>query len=98
MPVPRLRDPFPDGCGNANVPAIASAKAATRHGCAIRDLSDVRTLHSTISPLLIGSASFSPEAQIETAAGHAGEGTNKRNYRHLRPDYLAELIDAVESL
>ncbi len=38
-----------------------------------------------------------PEAQIEAAAGHVGEGTNKRNYRHLRPDYLAELIDAVEA-
>lgn len=37
-----------------------------------------------------------PEAQIEAAAGHIGEGTNKRNYRHLRPDYLAELIDAIE--
>lgn len=37
-----------------------------------------------------------PEAQIDAAAGHAGEGTNKRNYRHLRPDYLAELVSAVE--
>lgn len=36
------------------------------------------------------------EAQIEAASGHAGEGTNKRNYRHLRPDYLAELVAAVE--
>lgn len=37
------------------------------------------------------------EAQIEAAAGHIGEGTNKRNYRHLRPDYLAELIESVEA-
>jgi hypothetical protein len=37
-----------------------------------------------------------PEAQIDAAAGHVGEGTNKRNYRHLRPGYLAELIAAVE--
>jgi integrase len=37
-----------------------------------------------------------PEAQIEMAAGHVGEGTNKRNYRHLRPDYLAELMAAIE--
>ncbi len=36
------------------------------------------------------------EGQIDAASGHAGEGTNKRNYRHLRPDYLAELIGAVE--
>ena len=38
-----------------------------------------------------------PEAQIDLAAGHAGVGTNKKNYRHLRPDYLAELIDGVEA-
>lgn len=38
-----------------------------------------------------------PEAQIEAAAGHIGEGTNKRNYRHLRPDYLAELIESIEA-
>jgi integrase len=37
-----------------------------------------------------------PEAQIDAAAGHIGEGTGKRNYRHLRPDYLAELVGAVE--
>ena len=36
------------------------------------------------------------EAQIETASGHLGEGTNKRNYRHLRPDYLAELVEGIE--
>lgn len=39
-----------------------------------------------------------PEAQIETAAGHRGDGTNKRHYRHLRPEYLADFIDGVESL
>lgn len=27
---------------------------------------------------------------------HAPIGTNKRNYRHLRPDYLAELIAGIE--
>ena len=37
-----------------------------------------------------------PEAQIETAAGHLGVGTNKRSYRHLRPDYLGAFIAAVE--
>ncbi|PZU10270.1 phage integrase SAM-like domain-containing protein [Sphingomonas sp.] len=36
------------------------------------------------------------ERQIEMASGHAPIGTNKRNYMHLRPDYLSELIDAVE--
>jgi hypothetical protein len=30
------------------------------------------------------------------AAGHAPIGTNKKNYMHLRPVYLAGLIDAVE--
>lgn len=37
-----------------------------------------------------------PEAQIDFAAGHRGDGTNKRHYRHLRPDYLAEFIAGVE--
>jgi len=37
-----------------------------------------------------------PEAQIDSAAGHAGEGTNKKNYRHLRPGYLKEFIEGVE--
>jgi integrase len=37
-----------------------------------------------------------PEAQIDTAAGHSGESTNKKNYRHLRPEYLRDWIDAVE--
>ena len=38
-----------------------------------------------------------PEAQIETAAGHRGDGTNKRHYRHLRPEYLTQFIDGLES-
>lgn len=37
-----------------------------------------------------------PEAQIDYAAGHRGDGTNKRHYRHLRPDYLREFIAGVE--
>lgn len=39
-----------------------------------------------------------PEAQIETAAGHRGIGTNNRHYRHLRPEYLSDFIDGVEAL
>ncbi|WP_242152707.1 tyrosine-type recombinase/integrase [Sphingomonas sp. BAUL-RG-20F-R05-02] len=38
-----------------------------------------------------------PEAQIETAAGHRGLGTNQKHYRHLRPEYLGDFIDGVES-
>ena len=38
-----------------------------------------------------------PEAQIETAAGHRGQGTNKRNYMHVRPEYLTDFIDGVEA-
>lgn len=38
-----------------------------------------------------------PEAQIETAAGHVGESLNKRSYRHLRPHYLREFVEAVEA-
>lgn len=37
------------------------------------------------------------ERQIDMAAGHAPIGTGKRNYMHLRPDYLAEMIEAVET-
>lgn len=37
-----------------------------------------------------------PEAQIDAAAGHIGEGTGKKNYRHLPPEYLAELIGELE--
>lgn len=37
------------------------------------------------------------ERQIDMAAGHAPIGTGKRNYMHLRPDFLADLIEAVES-
>ncbi|MGN6123981.1 MAG: tyrosine-type recombinase/integrase, partial [Sphingomonas oligoaromativorans] len=37
-----------------------------------------------------------PDAQIDAAAGHAGTGTNKKNYRHLRPDYLGEFVAGVE--
>jgi integrase len=36
------------------------------------------------------------ERQIDMAAGHAPIGTGKRNYMHLRPDFLRELILAVE--
>ncbi len=39
-----------------------------------------------------------PEGQIETAAGHRGDGTNKRHYRHIRPEYLTDFIDGVEAL
>lgn len=39
-----------------------------------------------------------PQAQIETAAGHRGQGTNAYHYRHLRPEYLREFVDGVESL
>jgi site-specific recombinase XerD len=38
-----------------------------------------------------------PEAQIETAAGHRGTGTNNRHYRHLRPEYLTQFVEGVEA-
>lgn len=53
------------------------------------------TLRHTISTHL--HAYGVPEAQIDMAAGHAGEGTNKRNYRHLRPEYLKEFIEGIEA-
>lgn len=36
------------------------------------------------------------ERQIDQAAGHAPVGTNKKNYMHLRPDYLQGFIAGVE--
>lgn len=36
------------------------------------------------------------ERQIDMAAGHAPIGTGKRNYMHLRPDFLAQLVAAIE--
>lgn len=39
-----------------------------------------------------------PQAQIDLAAGHVGaEKGSGRNYTHLRPEYLRELIQAVEA-
>jgi integrase len=38
-----------------------------------------------------------PEAQIDQASGHAGEGTGRRNYSHLRPEYLRQFITNVEA-
>jgi len=37
-----------------------------------------------------------PESQIDVAAGHAPIGTNKKNYRHLRPEYLTEFCLGIE--
>lgn len=37
------------------------------------------------------------EARIDAVAGHIGAGTGKRNYLHRRPDYLGELMEAVEA-
>lgn len=61
----------------------------------MRAIGNPNTLRHTISTELhtLGV----PEAQIDTAAGHAGVGTNKRNYRHLRPDYLQEFVIGVET-
>ncbi len=38
-----------------------------------------------------------PQAQIDLASGHAGEGTGRRNYSHLRPEYLRQFIANVEA-
>jgi hypothetical protein len=37
-----------------------------------------------------------PESQIDVAAGHAPIGTNKKNYRHLRPEYLTDFCRGIE--
>ncbi len=38
-----------------------------------------------------------PQAQIDLASGHAGEGTGRRNYSHLRPEYLKTFLANVEA-
>lgn len=37
-----------------------------------------------------------PQAQIDAAAGHSEPGSG-RNYTHLRPEYLRQFIEAIES-
>ncbi|MFD1786955.1 tyrosine-type recombinase/integrase [Sphingomonas floccifaciens] len=60
----------------------------------LRGIGSPNTLRHTVSTELHKRGV--PEAQIDAAAGHAGVGTNKKNYRHLRPDYLGEFIEGVE--
>jgi hypothetical protein len=38
-----------------------------------------------------------PQAQIDLASGHAGQGTGRRNYSHLRPEYLGQFVANVEA-
>ena len=61
----------------------------------MRGIGSPNTLRHTISTEL--HALGVPDAQIDAAAGHQGTGTNKKNYRHLRPGYLAELVAGVEA-
>jgi integrase len=61
----------------------------------MRGIGSPNTLRHTISTEL--HAMGVPDAQIDLAAGHAGVGTNKKNYRHLRPGYLGEFIAGVEA-
>ena len=57
-----------------------------------------RNLSRSISPAAIHpDEGTRVEAQIETAAGHRGTGTNQKHYRHLRPEYLSDFIEGVES-
>lgn len=37
-----------------------------------------------------------PVVEIETMAGHRGEGTNRRSYTHMRPDYLVNAKAAID--
>ena len=39
-----------------------------------------------------------PEAQIDAASGHAGRGTRRRNYVHLRREHFREWEASVEAL
>ena len=53
------------------------------------------TLRHTIHTYLVGQGV--PQAQIDAAAGHSSEEGSGKNYTHLRPGYLKELIAGVES-
>lgn len=37
-----------------------------------------------------------PKAQIDTAARHSTDGGTGDKYNHLRPDYLNDLVAAIE--
>lgn len=39
---------------------------------------------------------ISTELRKRGAPGHSGTGTNRKNYRRLRPDYLRDLVAGVE--
>jgi hypothetical protein len=38
-----------------------------------------------------------PDAQVERAASHRGEGANRKRYCHLRPDYPKNVVEDVNT-
>ena len=60
----------------------------------LRGLGSPNTLRHTIHTYL--QTRGVPQAQIDAAAGHSSEIGSGRNYTHLRPEYLRDMIDAVE--
>lgn len=61
----------------------------------LRGLGSPNTLRHTIHTYL--QTRGVPQAQIDAAAGHSSEVGSGRNYTHLRPEYLSDMIDAVEA-
>jgi len=84
-----------DAAGNALWLAPRTRMGETARRPKLVGIGSPNTLRHTISTELhtLGV----PDAQIDAAAGHAGTGTNKKNYRHLRPGYLNEFIAGVEA-
>jgi hypothetical protein len=70
--------------------------ARPRRGPRFVGLGSPNTLRHTCSTEM-HRAAFPRRRSIAPPA-HAGEGTNKRHYRHLRPDYLREFIAGVEDI
>lgn len=83
-----------DAAGNAVWLPPRAKLGETQRRPKMKPIGSSNTLRHTISTELHRRGV--PDAQIDAAAGHAGTGTNKKNYRHLRPDYLADFIEGVE--
>lgn len=76
---------------------VASIKTAWRHMRASVGLGPEvvpKTIRHTMNTYLRRQGV--PEIQVETMAGHRGHGTNRRSYTHIRPDYLSDVVAALD--
>ena len=82
------------GICDAVAKLIKSKSGETTKVMVLRGRGGPNTLRHTIATFL--HVFGIPESQIDVAAGHAPIGTNKKNYRHLRPEYLTEFCLGIE--